>query len=216
MSRGSHKTKRLCFVTIGATAGFAPLISAALDAPFLKSLRDAGYTDLLIQHGEDGSKIFEEFILQHEHGSAGRFGMNINGFDFNKKGLDEEMRAAKGGSGGAEGVIVSHAGSGSILAALRIAVPLIVVPNPRLLDNHQVELAEELASQGYVVRGRLEYPIKFAVLIKCFYIRDLSRAIDESATLREKQKEWPPSNSGKEAPGKGLEDVMEEEMGFLD
>lgn len=47
-------------------------------------------------------------------------------------------------------------GSGSILAALRIAVPLIVVPNPSLLDNHQVELAEELAAQGYVVHGHLE------------------------------------------------------------
>ena len=47
-------------------------------------------------------------------------------------------------------------GSGSILDALRIAVPLIVVPNPSLLDNHQVELAEELAAQGYVIHGHLE------------------------------------------------------------
>ena len=47
-------------------------------------------------------------------------------------------------------------GSGSILDALRIGVPLIVVPNPDLLDNHQVELAEELATQGYVIHGRLE------------------------------------------------------------
>ena len=47
-------------------------------------------------------------------------------------------------------------GSGSILDALRISVPLIVVPNPTLLDNHQVELAEELAAQGYVVHGHLE------------------------------------------------------------
>ena len=47
-------------------------------------------------------------------------------------------------------------GSGSILDALRINVPLIVVPNPHLLDNHQVELAEELARQGYVTYGKLE------------------------------------------------------------
>jgi hypothetical protein len=50
-------------------------------------------------------------------------------------------------------------GSGSILAALRMAVPLIVIPNPELLDNHQVELAEALAEQGYVVHGSLEYEI---------------------------------------------------------
>lgn len=49
-----------------------------------------------------------------------------------------------------------HKGSGSILDALRINVPLIVVPNPHLLDNHQVELAEELAKQGYVTHGKLE------------------------------------------------------------
>lgn len=48
-------------------------------------------------------------------------------------------------------------GSGSILDALRVGVPLIVVPNPSLLDNHQVELAEALQEQGYVVHGRLEY-----------------------------------------------------------
>lgn len=48
-------------------------------------------------------------------------------------------------------------GSGSILDALRVGVPLIVVPNHELLDNHQVELAEALAEQGYVVHGKLEW-----------------------------------------------------------
>ncbi|KAI9823198.1 MAG: N-acetylglucosaminyldiphosphodolichol N-acetylglucosaminyltransferase catalytic subunit alg13 [Thelocarpon impressellum] len=59
-------------------------------------------------------------------------------------------------SAASEGVILSHAGSGSILDGLRLGVPLIVVPNPRLLNDHQVELAEELAAQGYVVHGKLE------------------------------------------------------------
>lgn len=48
-------------------------------------------------------------------------------------------------------------GSGTILDALRMAVPLIVVPNEELLDNHQVELAEALAEQEYVVHGRITY-----------------------------------------------------------
>ena len=52
--------------------------------------------------------------------------------------------------------LTSCSGSGSILDALRIAVPIIVVPNPELLDNHQVELAEELAAQGYVIHGHLK------------------------------------------------------------
>ena len=59
------------------------------------------------------------------------------------------------------GQLIEEAGSGSILDALRVGVPLIVVPNPSLLDNHQVELAEALAEQGYVVHGRLGY-------VRCF------------------------------------------------
>jgi hypothetical protein len=50
-----------------------------------------------------------------------------------------------------------YQGSGSILAALRIGVPLIVVPNDGLLDGHQLELAVELSRQHYVVHGKLEY-----------------------------------------------------------
>ena len=30
--------------------------------------------------------------------------------------------------------------------------PLIVVPNPLLMDNHQVELGEQLAQLGHLVR----------------------------------------------------------------
>ena len=37
-----------------------------------------------------------------------------------------------------------------------MAIPLIVVPNPTLLDNHQAELAEEMARQRYAVHGKLE------------------------------------------------------------
>jgi len=43
---------------------------------------------------------------------------------------------------------------------LRIELPTVVVPNPDLLDNHQLELAEVLAEQNYVVHGKLEYAIQ--------------------------------------------------------
>ena len=61
-------------------------------------------------------------------------------------------------------LIRSCLGSGSILDALRISVPIIVVPNPYLLDNHQEELAEELAKLGYVVHGNLKYVSKFQII----------------------------------------------------
>lgn len=39
---------------------------------------------------------------------------------------------------------------------MRIDLPIIVVPNPELLDDHQTELAVEVERQGYCVHGRLE------------------------------------------------------------
>ncbi len=49
-------------------------------------------------------------------------------------------------------VIVSHAGAGSIMEALRYGKPLIVVPRLHKygehLDDHQTELAEALARAG--------------------------------------------------------------------
>ena len=43
------------------------------------------------------------------------------------------------------------AGSGSIFEALTVGKPLVVVPNPRLMDNHQVELGDQLAAMGHLV-----------------------------------------------------------------
>jgi UDP-N-acetylglucosamine transferase subunit ALG13 len=48
-------------------------------------------------------------------------------------------------------LIISHCGAGSAFEALCLRVPLIVVPNPALMDNHQVELATLLEDQGYLV-----------------------------------------------------------------
>lgn len=44
------------------------------------------------------------------------------------------------------------AGSGSIFETLTAQRPLIVVPNPLLMDNHQVELGDQLQSMGHLVR----------------------------------------------------------------
>ena len=56
-------------------------------------------------------------------------------------------------------------GSGSILEAMRLGVPLVVVPNPSLKDNHQKELANELQKQGYVI----------ASSVKCVFFNNCKR-----------------------------------------
>lgn len=104
------RAKKLCFVTIGATASFDLLISAVLSSEFLEALNAAHYTDLLLQHGTEGGLILEKFYSTFGKTDANEWGINVRGFDFNKQGLGEEMRAAKGDAGDAEGVVISHAG----------------------------------------------------------------------------------------------------------
>jgi hypothetical protein len=108
-SEGKGPSKRLCFVTVGATASFNSLISATLHPLFLDAMSKSGYTNLLIQYGKDGKAVFEK--LTAEIASADETDITIDGFDFNRDGLDQEMRAAKGKPPhSAEGVVISHAG----------------------------------------------------------------------------------------------------------
>ena len=46
------------------------------------------------------------------------------------------------------------AGSGSIFETLKLGKPLIVVVNEDLMDNHQSELAEELAERKHMFCAR--------------------------------------------------------------
>ena len=155
MARSDTGGKR-CFVTIGATAAFNSLVRAVLEPAFLQALEDAKYTHLRIQYGDEGQRIFNEKISARNDQLRQDHGIEVSGFSFNKAGLDDEMKAAKGTSPTNEGCVLSHAGSGSILDAMRISVPLIVVPNTDLLHNHQLELAEVLAEQDYVIHGKIE------------------------------------------------------------
>lgn len=47
-------------------------------------------------------------------------------------------------------------GSGSVFETLRAGKPLLVVVNEALMDNHQRELADDLAAQGYLLCARPE------------------------------------------------------------
>ncbi|PAV23675.1 glycosyltransferase family 1 [Pyrrhoderma noxium] len=47
-------------------------------------------------------------------------------------------------------LVISHAGSGTILDVLRLRKPLVVISNPTLLDDHQSDLASELDKSGHL------------------------------------------------------------------
>lgn len=136
------RTPRTCFVTIGATARFDSLIKAVLSPPFLQSLHDSGYTALMLQHGTEGSQIYNEFIAANKGGSEGRYGLDISGFDFNKRGLGAEMQAAKGRADMAEGVVISHAG---------------VLDSPIFLDR-SIDSRNPKVPDQYLMRFELQFP----------------------------------------------------------
>lgn len=50
----------------------------------------------------------------------------------------------------AASLVISHAGAGSIFESLALGKPLIAVPNPLLMHNHQAELAEYLEARGHL------------------------------------------------------------------
>ena len=102
-----QKSQKICFVTVGATANFDALIKATLSPPFLEALNTYRYTDLRLQHGSGGQKVLEESAATNGRVQE----LSISGFDFNKRGLGAEMRAAKGEGNRVEGVVVSHAGT---------------------------------------------------------------------------------------------------------
>eukprot|EP00388_Colpodella_angusta_P048863 GDKK01077621.1.p1 GENE.GDKK01077621.1~~GDKK01077621.1.p1 ORF type:complete len:359 (-),score=6.32 GDKK01077621.1:87-1163(-) len=48
-------------------------------------------------------------------------------------------------------ILISHAGAGTILEAFSQKIPTIVVPNTKLMNNHQLVFAESLAKRAYLV-----------------------------------------------------------------
>lgn len=133
---GSKKFKRVVFVTVGTTL-FDALVKA-VDTPEVKQeLYAKGYTHLLIQIGR-GSYI-------PARSSGGDGSLAVDYFTFSSS-IAESLRSAS--------LVISHAGSGSIFETLRLLKPLIVVVNEDLMDNHQEELAEELAERKHLFCAR--------------------------------------------------------------
>ncbi|KAJ7219151.1 glycosyltransferase family 28 C-terminal domain-containing protein [Mycena pura] len=125
----------LTFVTVG-TFQFDALVQTVLSSPVLRALRGRGYTDLVVQCGQSDFE-FVEAVAGGDTVRLERDGVRVELWK-SKASLAADFRRAD--------LIIGHAGAGTILEVLRLGTPLIVVPNPTLLHNHQTELAAALAA----------------------------------------------------------------------
>jgi len=169
------------FITVGSTK-FDALIHEILSKPVLNSLRTKGYTDAVIQCG-DSQFTNDLNPASLDSTELELFDVKINMWRF-KPSLREEYARAD--------LVISHAGSGTILDVLRMGKPLIVVPNASLLDNHQQELADALSGLGYLVSSDI------SSLAEKIQELDVRKIIP-----------FPPFD------GSRFRTILDEEMGFL-
>jgi len=181
--------RKVCLILTGATAAFDQLVKESLQPDVLQKFCDEGFTDLVFQLGK-GLEFYKN-LPKEENGNP-----KLRAFDFKKDGLHVEMRACQEKKGvSREGLVISHAGSGTILDAMRLGLPLIVVPNASLLDNHQQELADELDLQGYCTKSD---------------VKGLVKAIEKACRKAEKSKKaW---NSGGQK--RSLAAIVDQAVGY--
>ncbi|EMT63685.1 UDP-N-acetylglucosamine transferase subunit alg13 [Fusarium odoratissimum] len=169
---------RVCLVTVGATTGFGKLVESVLQPSFWQYMNSQRFTQLRVQCGPDLAWASKQLADRKVNIPSG---LCIDLFASKKNLMKEEMSLCKDADGKRQlGLVISHAGTGTILDAWKMGLPLIVVPNIQLLNDHQTEMAKHLSKEGYAIMssGSAE---------------DLEEAIHKVGLLWEENKtRWPP------------------------
>jgi beta-1,4-N-acetylglucosaminyltransferase len=130
MPSAQEKVERNVLVTVGTTR-FEKLISAATSSIALDWMAAQGYTSLTLQYGTGQTPNID--LVNSP--------VTIQCYDFQPS-LDKDMEKAE--------LVLSHAGAGTVMEALRLKKKLVVVINTLLMDNHQTELADAMAKRGHI------------------------------------------------------------------
>lgn len=153
----NQKGKKL-FVTVGSTK-FESLINTILKTDTLNTLKTHSFTSIKLQVGNGHHT--EQKLESLSNDSTVKFTSEevaIEAYRY-KNSIKEDMRNAD--------LVISHAGSGSIMESLEAGKKLIVVVNEDLMDNHQLELAEKMFDEGYLL------------YTKCQGLREMIEKINE-------------------------------------
>jgi len=156
--------------TSGATVTFRELIEVITSYDFIvETIIGNGITRMIVQYGneiETGTQkhVSEEFyrqcvedkelkqLLQLEVVLGSQNDSNVVTYRSNKyRGFEMVVFPFSNDIGlfiSESDVVISHAGTGSIIDTLRLEKPLIVVTNDKFMNKHQEEVADELVKLG--------------------------------------------------------------------
>jgi beta-1,4-N-acetylglucosaminyltransferase len=115
------------FVSVGSTH-FDELISIIDSPEFIKLATDLGYGKIVAQTGKYGRQI-------HNLTDAFQYAR------------PDEMKSYFESAD----LVIGHGGAGTIMEALKLGKPLLVVVNDSLMQNHQTDLAQALSDRGFLV-----------------------------------------------------------------
>ncbi|XP_039768344.1 UDP-N-acetylglucosamine transferase subunit ALG13 homolog [Ornithorhynchus anatinus] len=118
------------FVTVGTTS-FDELVGLLSAGPAVRTIKDLGCRRLVLQIGR-GTVAPKPF-------TSAEFTLEVYRY---KDSLKEDIQKAD--------LVISHAGAGSCLETLEAKKPLVVVINEKLMNNHQLELAQKLHQEGHL------------------------------------------------------------------
>lgn len=144
-ARGNRKNSTV-LVTVGTTR-FDALTRAADSLSLVRLLESYGYNRFVIQIGSSETFFPSELLGGGESLGEGAITRTpLGGFQVTCFRYAPTLKDIMDESG----LVISHAGAGSIFEGLRAGKRLIAVPNRDLMDNHQADLCAHLKSSGYI------------------------------------------------------------------
>jgi beta-1,4-N-acetylglucosaminyltransferase len=122
---------KFCFVTVGSTS-FDALVAAVDTSSVLQTLKSQGYDCVVFQIGQ--GKYIPKQQQRHEIIRVEYFRRQPS--------IEVYLREAA--------FVICHAGVGTVMETLRLKQQVVVVVNPSLMDNHQLEVAEALHCSQHI------------------------------------------------------------------
>ncbi|WVF71856.1 hypothetical protein IAT40_006666 [Kwoniella sp. CBS 6097] len=219
LDRLKTKTETL-LVTVGSTL-FPSLTDIILSPPILEIIASSGISKLIVQYGRAtlAPRSLKELGIIVDATGKGAGSLFGSGSENGKGGGEkrgvvlriEVLRFTDDFEGlvRSSDYVISHAGSGSILTTLRTTniksqrpIPMMVVPNESLMDNHQAELADKMGKgmgqEGYLFVSRVEELVK-----------TLPVFLDDTSPQRRSVKPFPQLNQT------AFRDILDETMGYI-